>query len=123
MSGHDAFPNHIFNAFGQAPRMLEEKLGGVVMVIEKRPEGGPITLMTAGASNLPTDSGEAVELAVEVVEGQQGAGFIALRIVCDDIAEPARASRRRAVAQYRAIPHWYRDHVDRRNRVALGCRV
>jgi hypothetical protein len=46
--------------------------------------------MTAGASNLPTDTGDAVELAVEVVEGQQGAGFIALRIVCDDIAQNRR---------------------------------
>lgn len=39
------------------------------MVVEQRPEGGPITLMTAGASNLPTDPGRAVELAVEVVKG------------------------------------------------------
>lgn len=90
MSAHPAFPNHVFDALGAEPLVHEEKIGGSVMVIEKRPENGPITLLTAGASRLPTDSGEAVELAVEVLDGQQGAGVIALRIVCDDIAQNRR---------------------------------
>jgi hypothetical protein len=90
MSGNDAFPDHVFHALGVPPHIFEKKIGGAVTVIEKRPEGGPITLMTAGVSNLATHSGEAVELAVEVLDGQQGAGFIALRIVCDDIAQNRR---------------------------------
>ena len=34
--------------------------------------------MAAGVSRLPTDSGERVELAVEVLDGQQGAAQVAL---------------------------------------------
>lgn len=86
MTAHPAFPNHGFDALDAQPRVLEERIGGMVMVLEKHPENGPITLLTAGVSKLPTDSGEAVELAVEVLDGQQGAGLVALRIVCDDIA-------------------------------------
>lgn len=90
MSADQAFPSHVFDALGVDPVMLEEVIGGVVRVVEKRPDGGPITLMTLGASRLPTDSGECVELAVEVLDGQQGAGLVALRIVCDDIAQNRR---------------------------------
>lgn len=90
MTAHPAFPHHVFDALGAEPLVHETRIGGSVMVVEKRPENGPITLITAGASKIPTDSGEAVELAVEVLEGQQGAGVIALRIVCDDIAQHRR---------------------------------
>lgn len=90
MTAHPAFPNHGFDALDAQPRVLEERIGGMVMVLEKHPENGPITLLTAGVSKLPTDSGEAVELAVEVLDGQQGAGLVALRIVCDDIAQNRR---------------------------------
>lgn len=90
MSADPAFPSHVFDALGVEPLMWEETIGGAVRVVEKRPEGGPITLMTLGASRLPTDSGESVELAVEVLEGQEGAGLVALRIVCDDIAQNRR---------------------------------
>lgn len=85
-SGEDAFPTHVFDAFGVPPQLFEERLGGSVMVLEKQPAFGPITVMTAGASRLPTGSGERVELAVECVDGQQGAALVALRIVCDDMA-------------------------------------
>lgn len=70
--------------------MQPDPIGGMVRVVVKRPEGAPITLMTAGASHLPTDTGESVELAVEVVEGQEGAARIALEIVCDDMAKNRR---------------------------------
>ncbi|MCT2178439.1 hypothetical protein M3F63_12320 [Brachybacterium muris] len=90
MSAHPAFPNHVFDALGAEPLAHEERIGGMVMVVEKRSEGGPITLLTAGASKLSTDSGEAVELAVEVPDGQQGAGVVAPRIACDDIAQNRR---------------------------------
>ena len=73
MAALDAFPNHVFDALGTEPLVLEERIGGSVMVVEKHPENGPITLITAGASRIPTDSGERVELAVEVLDGQQGA--------------------------------------------------
>lgn len=84
--GDDDFPTHVFEALGVPPLPFDDRIGGSVMVVEKRPEGGPVTIMTSGVSRLPTSSGERVELAVEVVEGQQGAALIALRIVCDDIA-------------------------------------
>lgn len=90
MSADPAFPSHVFDALGVEPLMWEEMIGPAVRVVEKRPEGGPITLMTLGASRLPTESGESVELAVEVREGQEGAGLVALRIVCDDIAQNRR---------------------------------
>lgn len=80
------FANHIFDALGVPPAVFDDRIGGAVRVIEKDPEGGPTTLLTLGVSHLRTDSGERVELAVEVAEGQVGAGWIALEIVCDDIA-------------------------------------
>lgn len=86
----DSFPLHVFHALGVDPLVYEERIGGSVMVVEKRPADGPITVMTSGASRLVTDSGERVELAVEVVDGQQGAALVALRIVCDDIATNRR---------------------------------
>ncbi|MEE1618303.1 hypothetical protein [Brachybacterium sp. J153] len=69
MSAHPAFPNHVFDGLGTEPLVHEERIGGMVMVAEKRSESGPITLLTAGASKPSTDSGEAVELAVEVPDG------------------------------------------------------
>ena len=90
MATLDAFPHHVFDALGAEPIVLQDRIGGSVAVVEKRPENGPITLITAGASRIPTDSGERVELAVEVVEGQQGAALVAMKIVCDDIANNRR---------------------------------
>lgn len=86
---HD-FPSHIYDALGVDPTVWADRIGGAVSIVEKRPAGGPITIMTSGASLLPTDSGARVELAVEVVEGQQGAARVALGIVCDDIATNRR---------------------------------
>lgn len=83
---NEAFPGHVFDALGVSPMPFEERIGGSVMVVEKQPADGPITIMTSGVSRFATDSGERVELAVEVVDGQQGAAFVALRIVCDEIA-------------------------------------
>lgn len=85
MSQDDVFPAHVFDVLNAPPAPFPDPIGPGVRVVEKRPTGGPITLMTIGASRLPIDSGESVELAVEVVDGQQGAGLIALRIVCDDM--------------------------------------
>lgn len=90
MTPNMAFPAHVFDSLGVDPTVYPDPIGGMIRVVEKRPEGGPITLMTTGASHLPTDTGEAVELAVEVVEGQQGAARIALQIVCDDMATNRR---------------------------------
>ncbi|MQY14604.1 hypothetical protein SRB5_47720 [Streptomyces sp. RB5] len=84
------FPEHVFDALGVDPMVQEDLIGGMIRVVVKRPATGPITLMTAGASRLPTDSGERVELAVEVIEGQLGAARIALQIVCDDMATNRR---------------------------------
>lgn len=84
------FPRHVFDSLGADPIAYEDKIGGAIRVVEKRPAGGPITVMTSGVSLMPTDSGERVELAVEVLEGQQGAARIALGIVCDDIATNRR---------------------------------
>lgn len=86
----DAFPLHVWNALGVDPTVLDERIGGSVRVAVKRPPGGPVTLMTLGASRMPTDSGARVELAVEVVAGQEDAGRVALQIVCDDIARNRR---------------------------------
>lgn len=86
MTENRAFPEHVFDSLGTEPLIHPDRIGGTVLVAEKRPAGGPITVMTSGASRLPTDSGEQVELAVEVVDGQQGAARIALGIVCDDMA-------------------------------------
>ncbi|MGP9681773.1 suppressor of fused domain protein [Brachybacterium sp. AOP3-A1-3] len=86
MTESPSFPEHVFDAFGVAPIMHPDPIGGTIQMVEKRPEGAPITMITSGASRLPTDSGESVELAVEVVDGQQGAARVALAIVCDDMA-------------------------------------
>lgn len=85
-----AFPEHVFAALDTPPTALEQRIGGVVTVVVKRPERGPVTMMTSGASLLPTDSGERVELAVECVDGQEGAAQVALQIVCDDMATNRR---------------------------------
>ncbi|HXH35990.1 MAG TPA: suppressor of fused domain protein [Plantibacter sp.] len=85
----DVFPGHIFDALG-VPPLPFDRIGGSVMVVEKRPLDGPITIITSGVSRIATDSGERVELAVEVVDGQQGAAFVALRFVCDEIAKNRR---------------------------------
>ncbi|WP_319641456.1 peptidase dimerization domain-containing protein [Brachybacterium squillarum] len=90
MAAYDAFPLHIFDALGTEPLVLEERIGGSVMVVERHPQNGPITLLSASASRISTDSGEKVELAVEVPGGQQGAALVAMRIVCDDIATRRR---------------------------------
>ncbi|RGE19188.1 suppressor of fused domain protein [Leucobacter sp. wl10] len=90
MTENQAFPEHVFDALGVEPSVQSEPIGGAIRVVEKRPADGPITVMTSGASRLPTDSGERVELAVEVLEGQQGAARIALEIVCDDMASNRR---------------------------------
>ncbi|TDE95086.1 3-octaprenyl-4-hydroxybenzoate carboxy-lyase [Occultella glacieicola] len=90
MTEDRAFPEHIFDSLGVDPTMLDDRIGGMIGVAVKRPADGPVTVMTLGASRLPTDSGESVELAVEVVEGQEGAARIALGIVCDDMASNRR---------------------------------
>lgn len=84
-ANEESFPAHVFDVLGVDPVVLSDPIGGSVRVVEKRPAAGPITLMTAGASHLPTASGERVELAVEVLDGQQGAARVALEIVCDDM--------------------------------------
>ena len=86
----DAFPQHVFDALGADPVAFEDRIGGMIRAVEKRPVDGPVTVMTSGASLLPTDSGERVELAVEVLDGQQGAALVALGIVCDDMATNRR---------------------------------
>lgn len=86
MTESAAFPEHVYDALGVQPLAFSDSIGGAVRVVEKRPAGGPVTLMTSGASRIPTDSGESVELAVEVLDGQQGAAWVAMKIVCDDIA-------------------------------------
>ena len=86
LPGEDAFPTHVFDLFGQEPTIYQERLGGSVLVVEKRPVNGPITVITSGVSRLATNTGERVELAVEVLDGQQGAAVVALRLVCDEIA-------------------------------------
>ncbi|WP_285034971.1 suppressor of fused domain protein [Plantibacter sp. ME-Dv--P-095] len=88
--GENAFPLHIFDALGLDPVVFKDRIGGSVMVIEKRPEDGPVTILTSGVSRLETDSGERIELAVEVVDGQQGAAMVALRIVINEIATNRR---------------------------------
>jgi len=90
MSSELAFPEHVFDALGIEPSVHTDRIGGMVTVVEKHPTDGPVVVMTAGASRLPTDTGERVELAVEVVDGQQGAARVALQIVCDDIAAHRR---------------------------------
>lgn len=84
------FPRHVFDSLGADPIAWEDRIGGAIRVVEKSPAGGPITIMTSGASLMPTDSGERVELAVEVIDGQQGAARVALGIVCDDMAANRR---------------------------------
>ncbi|MFT4235664.1 MAG: suppressor of fused domain protein [Microbacterium sp.] len=86
----DAFPHHVFDALGVPPAMLDEPIGEGIRVVEKRPPDGPITIMTLGASRLAADAGDPVELAVEVVDGQQGAACVALEIVCRDMSTNRR---------------------------------
>lgn len=90
MTANEAFPAHVFDSLGIDPLVHDKRIGGAILVAEKRPPNGPITMMTSGASRFPIDAGEPVELAVEVLEGQEGAGWRALAIVCDDIAENRR---------------------------------
>lgn len=90
MTADQGFPEHVFDSLGVAPAPFPDLIGGSVRVVEKRPADGPVTVMTLGASRLPTDSGERVELAVEVLDGQQGAAHVALEIVGDDIARNRR---------------------------------
>lgn len=61
--GGDAFPNHVYDALGGGMHLLEKRIGGSILVAEKRPAGGPITLITAGVNRLPVDRGLPVELA------------------------------------------------------------
>ncbi len=82
----DTFPMHVYDALGIAPRGYEERIGGAVMVVAKQPEEGPLVMMTSGVSRLHTATGERVELAIEVRDDQQGAGWVALQMVCNDIA-------------------------------------
>lgn len=89
-TGAQAFPLHVFRAFGQEPRVLERRIGGSVMVVVKEPAGGPPIVITAGVSRLPVDEGLPVELAVEIAPGQEGAALIALQLVCNDIAQHRR---------------------------------
>ncbi|MET3511492.1 suppressor of fused domain protein [Plantibacter flavus] len=84
--GEDAFPLHIFDVLGLDPVVFKDRIGGSVMVIEKRPENGPVTILTSGVSRLATKTGERIELAVEVVDGQEGAAIVALRMVINQIA-------------------------------------
>ncbi|KTR87620.1 3-octaprenyl-4-hydroxybenzoate carboxy-lyase [Microbacterium testaceum] len=88
--GEGVFAGHVFDALRIDPVVIGEPIGGSVLVVEKRVPNGPILVMTSGASRLPTQSGEQVELAVEVIDGQQGAARVALSIVCDDIARNRR---------------------------------
>lgn len=88
--GTDAFPTHAWDALDLPPRVHSERIGGAVTVLEKDLPEGSVLLLTAGVSRLPVDAGPPVELAVEVAAGQQGAGLIALRIVCDDVAQHRR---------------------------------
>ncbi|WP_285026546.1 suppressor of fused domain protein [Plantibacter sp. ME-Dv--P-122b] len=84
--GEDAFPLHIFDALGLDPVVFKDRIGGSVMVIEKRPDDGPVTILTSGVSRIPNETDERIELAVEVVDGQQGAAMVALRMVINQIA-------------------------------------
>lgn len=84
MSHSEAFPRHVFDALGVDPRPFTDKIRGDIMVVDKAPPAGPRTIMTLGASRLPTDSDESVELAVEVLDGQEGAAFVAF----DEVREP-----------------------------------
>ena len=90
MTETQGFPEHVFDSLGANPSVQPDLIGGTIRVVEKRPTDGPITVMTLGASRLPTSSGERVELAAEVIEGQQGAARIALEIVCDDMTSNRR---------------------------------
>ncbi|WP_233251557.1 suppressor of fused domain protein [Serinibacter arcticus] len=86
----EAFPAHVFDARGLPPRVHDERIGGSVLVVEKDLPEGSVLLATAGVSRLPVGAGLPVELAVEVPHGQEGAGLIALRLVCDDVAHHRR---------------------------------
>ncbi|MFB2585392.1 suppressor of fused domain protein [Herbiconiux liukaitaii] len=90
MTEGSEFAEHVFDSLGVDPAVQSDRIGGAVLVAVKRPPEGPITLMTLGASRMPVDSGERVEFAVEVLDGQEGAGRIAFQIACDDIAANRR---------------------------------
>lgn len=86
-TGDEAIALHVYHAIHEAGEPMPDRIGGMVMVLAKDvPDTGFRTLVTAGASKLPVDEGLPVELAVEVLPGQEGAGMVALQIVCDDIA-------------------------------------
>lgn len=87
--GDDRIAGHVFSALGVKPLVFTERIGGSVVVVEKRSPAFT-TVMTAGASRLPVDDGLPVELAVEVLPEQVGAALVALRIVCNDIATNRR---------------------------------
>lgn len=83
--GSNAFPEHVFTILGEGLQVQEKRIGGAIMVAAGTVNDGPRTLMTAGASRLPTDDGNHVELAVEVAPDQDGAAVIAMQHVCNDI--------------------------------------
>ncbi|MED5814472.1 3-octaprenyl-4-hydroxybenzoate carboxy-lyase [Mycolicibacterium sp. 050232] len=87
--GDDRIVEHVFSSLGVDPLVFQERIGGSVVVVEKR-SSSFTTVMTAGASRLPIDEGFPVELAVEVLPDQVGAALVALRIVCNDIATNRR---------------------------------
>ena len=87
--GNNAFPTHVFDLLGENLNVLKKRIGGSVMMAAGRIEGGPHTVITAGASRLPV-AGPPVELAVEVLPEQEGAAVIALQIVCNDMYQNHR---------------------------------
>lgn len=84
-TGDDRIVGHVFTALGIEPLVFQERIGGSVVVMEKRSPSFT-TVMTAGVSRLPVDDALPFELAVEVLPDQVGAALVALRIVCNDIA-------------------------------------
>ncbi|KPG26231.1 hypothetical protein [Mycobacteroides immunogenum] len=87
--GDERIARHVFDALDIKPLVLQERVGGSVMVLEK-PSAPFSTIMTAGVARLPVDDGLPVELAVEVLPDQVGAALVTLQIVCDDIATKRR---------------------------------
>ncbi|OCB56524.1 hypothetical protein A5722_13945 [Mycobacterium vulneris] len=88
-TGDERIVGHVFTALGVEPLVFQERIGGSVVVVEKRSPSFT-TVMTAGVSRLPVDDGLPVEFAVEVLPEQVGAALVALRIVCNDIASNRR---------------------------------
>lgn len=87
--GDDRIVGHVFTALGIEPLVFQERIGGSVVVMEKRSPSFT-TVMTAGVSRLPVNDGLPIELAVEILPDQVGAALVALRIVCNDIATNRR---------------------------------